>query len=323
MTRVVFMGTSEFAVPTLSEISKSGRALVAVYTRAPSRGGPRGLEVRKTPVHSVADSLGIPVMTPMSLRDVETQKVFLSLAADVVVVAAYGLLLPLPILEAPRLGCVNLHASLLPRWRGAAPIQRAIMAGDSQTGVDVMRMDAGLDTGPIAMREIISICPDQTAGDLKLRLAVIAAKLSVSALQLMETGLLEFQNQSTAGVCYAHKVKKSDAEIDWTQSAETVRNQIHGLSPSPGAFSKAVIGDRDERIKFFRAEVTTAAKTGSPGMLLAEDMTIACGAGAIRVLQGQRSGRTRMSGRELMRGAKLTPGVNFMQLRMPSSIPQA
>lgn len=323
MTRVVFMGTSEFAVPTLSEISKSGRALVAVYTRAPSRGGPRGLEVRKTPVHSVADSLGIPVMTPMSLRDVETQKVFLSLAADVVVVAAYGLLLPLPILEAPRLGCVNLHASLLPRWRGAAPIQRAIMAGDSQTGVDVMRMDAGLDTGPIAMREIISICPDQTAGDLKLRLAVIAAKLSVSALQLMETGLLEFQNQSTAGVCYAHKVKKSDAEIDWTQSAETVRNQIHGLSPSPGAFSKAVIGDRDERIKFFRAEVTTAAKTGSPGMLLAEDMTIACGAGAIRVLQGQRSGRTTMSGRELMRGAKLTPGVNFMQLRMPSSIPQA
>src|SRR3984957_9789878 len=194
--RVVFMGTPEFAVPTLMEISKSGRVPVAVYTRAPARGGRRGLEIRRTPVHSVADSLGIPVFIPTSLRDVETQKAFSSLAADVVVVVAYGLLLPIPILESPRLGCMNLHPSLLPRWRGAAPIQRAIMAGDTQTGVDVMRMNAGLDTGPIAMREIIPIRPDETAGELTNSLAAIAARLSVSALQSMEAGLLEFHEQS-------------------------------------------------------------------------------------------------------------------------------
>lgn len=313
--RIVFMGTPEFAVPTLLEMSKRGRVPVAVYTRAPGRGGRRGLEITRTPVHLAADSLGIPVFTPTSLRDVETQKVFNSLAADVVVVAAYGLILPIPILETPRLGCLNLHASLLPRWRGAAPIQRAIMAGDSQTGVDVMRMDAGLDTGPIAMREIAPIRPDETAGDLTSRLAVIAAKLSVCALQSVEVGLLEFHEQPAVAVCYAHKIKKSEADIDWTRGAETVRNQIHGLSPGPGAFSKARIGSRDENIKFFRAEVTTG--TGPPGMLLSEDMRVACGTGAIRVLQGQRSGKTVVSGRELGRGAKLTPGVLFTQSRAP------
>jgi methionyl-tRNA formyltransferase len=319
--RVVFMGTPEFAVPTLLELSKSSRVLVAVYTRAPARGGPRGLEMRRTPVHLAADSLGIPVMTPTSLRDVETQKAFNNLAADVAIVAAYGLILPIPILEAPRFGCLNLHASLLPRWRGAAPIQRAIIAGDPQTGVNVMGMVASLDAGPIAMREIVPIRPDETAGDLTSRLATIGAKLSVSALQSMEAGLLEFREQSTIGIRYAHKIKKSEADIDWTQSAETVRNQIQGLSPAPGAFSKVRIGNRDENIKFFRAEVTTG--TGSPGMLLSEDMRVACGAGAIRVLQGQRSGRTAMSGRELMRGATLAPGVVFTQSHGPSFVPQA
>jgi methionyl-tRNA formyltransferase len=252
------------------------------------------------------------------LRDIEAQKAFRDLGADVAVVAAYGLLLPTPILEAPPLGCVNLHASLLPRWRGAAPIQRAIMAGDSETGVDVMRIEEGLDTGPIAMRETIPIRPDETAGDLSGRLAAIAAQLSVRALQSLEAGRLEFQAQTTAGVRYAHKIKKSEAEIDWTHSAETVRNQIHGLSPAPGAFSSVLIGNRDESIKFLRAEVTTGI--GSPGTLLSEDMSIACGAGAIRILQAQRSGRTMMSGRELMRGAKLAPGVVFAQCRRPSSI---
>jgi methionyl-tRNA formyltransferase len=312
------MGTPEFAVPTLLEIAKSGRAVVAVYTRAPARGGRRGLEIRTTPVHSAADSLGIPVFTPASLRDTETQNVFNSLAADVAIVAAYGLILPTAILEAPRLGCLNLHASLLPRWRGAAPIQRAIMAGDSQTGVDVMRMDAGLDTGPIAMREIVSIRPDETAGDLTSRLAAIAARLSVSALQAMEAGRLEFREQSAAGVCYAYKIRKSEAEIDWTKSAETVRNHIHGLSPAPGALSRVMIGNREETIKFLRVEVTTA--TGSPGTLLSDDMSIACGAGAIRIVQAQRSGRTTMSGGELMRGAKLSPGAIFRQSATPSSV---
>jgi methionyl-tRNA formyltransferase len=318
MMRVVFMGTPEFAVPALLEISKSGLSLVAVYTRVPARAR-RGLEVVRTPIHSVANSLGIPVFTPTSLRDVEAQRVFSSLAADVAVVAAYGLLLPVPILEAPRLGCLNLHASLLPRWRGAAPIQRAIMAGDSQTAVDVMHMDAGLDTGSIAMREIVPIRPEETAGDLARRLAAIAAQLSVSALRSMEAGLLEFQEQSAVGICYAHKITKSEAEVDWRQTAESVRNQIHGLSPAPGAFSKVLIGNHDESIKFLRVEIATG--TGSPGALLSEDMSIACGAGAIRILQAQRAGRTIMTGRELMRGAKLAPGVIFTHSFLPSPPP--
>ena len=262
-----------------------------------------------------------PFLHPETLRDVEAHKVFRSLAADVAVVAAYGLLLPNPILEAPRLGCINLHASLLPRWRGAAPVQRAIMAGDSQTGLDVMRMDAGLDTGPIAMREIIPILPEDTAGDLTARLATIAGQLVVSALRLLEAGQLEFREQPAAGVCYARKIEKSEAEIDWTQDAETVRNQVHGLSPAPGAYSKLFIGDREKSIKFLRVEMT--AGSGPPGTLLSEDMRIACGTGAIRVLQGQRSGKIVMSGRELMRGAKLALGTVFRRSRAPSSIPEA
>jgi methionyl-tRNA formyltransferase len=260
-------------------------------------------------------------MTPASLRDLETQKAFNDLVADVAIVAAYGLILPTPILEAPKHGCLNLHASLLPRWRGAAPIHRAIIAGDSQTGVDVLRMVAGLDAGPIAMREIVPIRPDDTAGDLTSRLAAIGAKLSVIALQSMEAGLLEFHDQPTAGACYARKIEKSEADIDWTQRAETVRNQIHGLSPTPGAFSKIRIGNRDENIKFFRAEVTKG--TGTPGMLLSDDMRVACGTGAIRVLQGQRSGKTVMSGRDLMRGATLAPGAIFTQSRGSSFAPRA
>jgi methionyl-tRNA formyltransferase len=317
--RIIFMGTPEFAVPTLSEIVKNGHELVAVYTRAPARAGRRGLEIRKTPVHLAADSFGIPVFTPTTLRDIEAQKALSNLVADVAVVAAYGLLLPVPILAAPRLGCLNLHASLLPRWRGAAPIQRAIMAGDTQAGVDLMRMDAGLDTGPIAMREIIPILSQDTAGDLTARLAPIAARLSVSALRLMDAGLLEFREQSAVGVCYARKIEKSEAEIDWTQGAERIRNQVHGLSPTPGAFSKVLIGSSEESIKFLRVEVTTG--NGPLGTLLSEDMRIACGTGAIRVLQGQRPGKTAMSGRELMRGAKLAPGTVFRQSRALSSAP--
>jgi methionyl-tRNA formyltransferase len=318
--RIVFMGSPEFAVPTLLEMSKSGRMPIAVYTRPPARSGRRGLEIRRTPVHLAADSLGIPVFTPRSLRDVEVQKTFNGHAADVAVVAAYGLILPIPILEAPRLGCLNLHASSLPRWRGAAPIHRAVMAGDSQTGIDVMRMDAGLDTGPIAMREIVPIRPDETTGDLTSRLAAIAAKLAVSALGSMETGV-SFREQSTLGVCYARKIEKSEAEIDWTQTAETVRNHIHGLSPAPGAFSKVLIGGKEENIKLLRAEAGKG--TGTPGMLLSDEMRIACGVGSIRILQGQRSGKAVMSGRELMRGAALAPGAIFMQSDGLSPFPRA
>jgi methionyl-tRNA formyltransferase len=313
--RIVFMATPEFAIPTLLEISRSGLVPVAVYTRAPAQRGRRGLELRKAPVHLTADSIGIPVFTPISLRDAETQRQFENQAADLALVIAYGLLLPTPILEMPRLGCLNLHASLLPRWRGAAPIQRAIMAGDKNTGIDVMRMDAGLDTGPVAMRESTAISPDDTAGDLTGRLASIAAQLAVRALRTMETGRLEFQEQSPVGISYAHKIKKSEADIDWAQNAETVRNQIHGLSPWPGAFSRMSLDGRDEQVKFLGARVTTG--TGIPGTLLAEDMRIACGDGAVEILQAQRPGRSIVSGRELMRGARLAPGVVFERSRAP------
>jgi methionyl-tRNA formyltransferase len=307
--RIIFMGSPEFAVPTLLEMSRSGRTPVAVYTRAPAKSGRRGLQMRRTPVHSAAYSLGIPVFTPSSLRNVEAQEVIKGLSPDVVVVVAYGLILPIPVLAAPGLGCLNLHASLLPRWRGAAPIQRAIIAGDLQTGIDVMHMDADLDTGPIAMRQMVQIRHSETTGDLTSRLAAIAAKLAVSALGSMEAGLLEFREQSKMGVCYSHKIEKSEADIDWTQSAEAVRNQIHALSPSPGACSKALIGGKAESIKFFRAKVVL--DTGVPGTLLSEGMRIACGIGSIEVIQAQRSGKAVMSGRELMRGAKLVPGTIF------------
>jgi methionyl-tRNA formyltransferase len=193
------------------------------------------------------------------------------------------------------------------------------MNGDSQTGVDVMRMDAGLDTGPTAMREIIPIGLNETTGDLTSRLAAIAAELAVSALRSLEADSLEFREQSRIGICYARKIKKSEAEIDWTQSGETIRNQIHGLSPGPGAFSSVLVRDRYENIRFLRAEV--AQGTGSPGMLLSEDMLIACGSGAVRVLLGQRSGKTTMSGSELLRGAKLAPGVVFTLSRASSTVP--
>jgi methionyl-tRNA formyltransferase len=307
--RIVFMGTPEFAIPTLLEISRSGLAPVAVYTRAPAQRGRRGLGLRKTPVHLTAESLGIPVFTPISLRDAETQKQLKNQAADLALVIAYGLLLPVPILEMPRFGCLNLHASRLPRWRGAAPIQRAIMAGDKNTGLDVMRMDAGLDTGAVAMRESTAISPDDTAGDLTGRLASIAAQLAVKALRAMETGRLEFREQSSRGISYAQKIKKSEADIDWAQSAETVRNQIHGLSPWPGAFSRMSIKGRDEQFKFLRARVTTG--TGLPGTLLTEDMRIACGDGAVEILQVQRPSKSMVSGLELMRGSRLAPGAVF------------
>ena len=315
--RIIFMGAAQFAVPTLCEIFRRGHAIVAAYTRAPTPGGRRGLAIRKTPVHLVAESLGVPVFTPRTLRDAEAQDIFRRHDADIAVVVAYGLLLPVPVLDAPKQGCVNLHASLLPRWRGAAPIQRAIMAGDKQTGVEFMRMDAGLDTGPVAMRETIPIRPEDTAGDLTHRLAAIAACLAASALHETESGRLEFRKQSKDGACYARKIEKNEAELDWTKNAVEVRNRIHALSPTPGAFSSLLIGDRQERIKVFRAEAIAA--NGAPGTILDDNMAVACGAGAIRILSGQRTGKKAMGGPELMRGAKVVPGVVFTPSAVPSS----
>ena len=277
------MGSPEFAVPTLLEMSKSGRVPVAVYTRAPARSGRRGLETRRTPVHSTANSLEFRFSrqflarrrSPKSLQHSRSRR------------CGHGRLRPGttdPYPHSTKAGLFKLTRFFVATLARLRPIQRAIMAGDLRTGIDVMRMDAGLDTGPIAMREIVPVRPDETAGDLTSRLAAIPPKLSVYALQSMEASLLEVHEQPTMGACYARKIEKSETEIDWTQTAETVRNHIHALSPAPGAFSKVVIGNKAENIKLFRAEATTG--TGSPGMLLSEDMRIACGAGAIQLPPG-------------------------------------
>ncbi len=306
--RIIFMGTPAFAVPTLQEVVSRGYAVIAAYTRAPRPSG-RGMETRRTPVHDAAQSLGIPVFTPVTLRDDKTLEIFRSHEADVGLVIAYGLLLPPAVLRTPRLGFLNLHASLLPRWRGAAPIQRAIMAGDSDTGVDLIRMEEGLDTGPVAIREVVSIGPECTAGDLAQQLATKAAQLGARGLFTLFNGKLNFAEQSKCGVSYARKIEKDEAEIDWGENADMVRNHIHGLSPSPGAFSNLDLGQRFKRIKVLRAERVIAS--GVPGMILDEEMTVACGDGAVRVIEGQRSGRPVLAGREIMRREAIFPGAMF------------
>jgi methionyl-tRNA formyltransferase len=308
--RIVFMGTPEFAVPTLIGILREGHAVVAVYTRIPKPGGPRGLEPKKTPVHMTAQSLGIPVYAPATLKSEEVQGVFRRHAADVAIVVAYGLLLPTPILEAPMEGCLNVHASLLPRWRGAAPIQRAILAGDAETGVDLMHMEEGLDTGPIALREVVPIRPEDTAGDITRSLAEIAAKLAARGLQAMVHGTLKFRKQSGTGACYAPKIGKNEAEIDWRRGATQVRNHIHGLSPTPGAFSNLPIGGRLERVKILRVEAS--ASNGAPGKILDNEMTVACGEGAVKILEGQRAGRTVMSGPAIVQRDLGLAGATFI-----------
>ncbi len=315
--RVVFMGAPDFATPALRAILEHGHEVVAVYTRAPQPAGRRGLELTKTPVHRLADDFSLPVVTAATLRSAEAQETFRAFAADVAVVVAYGLILPPPVLAAPRLGCLNLHASLLPRWRGAAPIQRAIMAGDAETGVDLMRMEAGLDTGPVAREIRAPIRPDETAGELAARLAALGAQLIAESLPELAAGRLAFHPQSAEGATYAHKIDKSEAAIDWSADAVAVRNRIHGLSPAPGAHSEIAIGGRLERVKILRAEVVEGA--GPPGAVVEASMVVACGDKAIRVVAAQRPGKTLMSGAELMRGAKLEVGAQFNPAARPQS----
>lgn len=303
--RVVFMGTPEFSVPTLTEIVSSGHEVVAVYTRAPKPAG-RGQAERRSPVHEMAESFGIPVFTPRSLKGAEEQSVFASHGADVAVVVAYGLLLPKPVLDAPRLGCLNLHGSLLPRWRGAAPIQRAVMAGDSQTGVMVMQMDEGLDTGPVALGEVIPIGPDMTAGELHDVMMRTGADLMGRALAALDRGSLEFTPQPETGAVYASKIEKSEARIDWSQPAEAVHNHIRGLSPFPGAWFELELSGKPVRVKALRS--TLAADSGAPGALLG-DLTIACGSGAVRLVQVQREGKAAMDAATFLRGAGALPGA--------------
>ena len=315
--RVIFMGAPEFATPSLRALVEQGHDVVAVYTRAPRPAGRRGLEVTKTPVHRLAEAHALPVVTTATLRTAEAQAEFRAFDADIAVVAAYGLILPPAVLAAPKLGCLNIHASLLPRWRGAAPVQRAIMAGDAETGVDLMRMEEGLDTGPVAREIRTPIRASDTAGDLTQILATLGAKLIAESLPDLAAGRLNFRPQNSEGVTYARKIEKSEARIDWTADAVRVRNHIHALSPSPGAYGEIECGGRTERIKILRAAVVDLS--GPPGAVLDGEMTIACGMGAIRIIEAQRAGKSAMSGVELMRGAKIATGVRFNSSATPPS----
>jgi methionyl-tRNA formyltransferase len=306
--RVVFMGTPAFAAPTLAEIVGQGHEVAAVYTRAPAAAG-RGMALKPSPVHQMAERFGLPVLTPRTLRADEAAATFRSHGADVAVVVAYGMILPKPILDAPALGCLNLHASLLPRWRGAAPIQRAVMAGDAQTGVAVMRMEEGLDTGPVATVERVAIGPDMTAGELHDHLMPLGADLMGRALAAFSRGGLHFTPQPETGVTYAHKITNEEARIDWSRPAREVHNQVRGLSPFPGAFFEADFGKGPERVKALR--MALADGTGEPGTLLDDQGTVACGEGAVRLSQVQRAGKGVVGAAEFLRGARLGAGTRF------------
>ncbi|HWI10596.1 MAG TPA: methionyl-tRNA formyltransferase [Burkholderiaceae bacterium] len=303
------MGTPEFAVPTLLELVAHGHEIAAVYTRAAKPAG-RGMKLQPTPVEREARRLGIPVLTPTSLKTPDAQDEFRAHNADAAVVVAYGMILPQPILDAPPLGCFNLHGSLLPRWRGAAPINRAIMSGDAETGVMVMKMDLGLDTGDVAMAERLAITDAMTATDLHDALAPLGADLMVRAMGALERGKLQFAEQSETGVTYAAKIEKAEARIDWHRPARAVLRHIHGLSPFPGAWCEFVGDGEALRVKILRCE--PAEGSGAPGDLLDDRLAIACGEGAIRFLELQRAGKAPMKATEFLRGTPLKPPMRLL-----------
>lgn len=305
--RIAFLGTPAFAVPTLAALLEAGHYIAAVYTRPPKPGGRRGLEPTPSPVHAFAEGNGLPVRTPRTLNETVAVQDFVALGARLGVVVGYGLLLPPAILAVPEHGCLNLHPSLLPRWRGAAPIQRPIMAGDTETAAAIMRMEEGLDTGPVALEERVPIPPDATAGDMHESLAAIGARLMVEALRRLDEGTLTFRPQAEDGVVYARKIEKAEARIDWRAPAVEVHNLIRGLSPSPGAFFETDFGKGPERLKVLRASL--AAGGGAPGTLLDERLTVACGEGAVRLLQIQRAGKAPMQADAFLRGTKVAPGT--------------
>lgn len=289
------MGTPDFSVPALQALHAAGHEIAAVYTQPPRPAG-RGKKDRPTAVHTCAEALGLHVRHPRSLKSTEAQDEFAALNAKVAVVVAYGLILPQAILDAPERGCLNIHASLLPRWRGAAPIHRAVMAGDAKTGVAIMQMEAGLDTGLVLLEGTTEIGPEETTGDLHDRLADMGAKLIVEALSKLDT--LKPKAQPEEGVTYAAKIDKSEARVDWSKHAREVDRLIRGLSPFPGAWCEI----SGERVKLLRSRV--CAGDGSPGQHLG-DFKIACGDGAIEVLEAQRQGKRAMSRDEFLRGMPL------------------
>jgi methionyl-tRNA formyltransferase len=300
--RLIFMGTPDFAVPSLLALVAAGHDIAAVYTRAPKPAG-RGMGMQVTPIEREARRLAIPVHTPKTLKDETEQAVFRAFNADAAVVVAYGMILPKAILEALRFGCFNVHASLLSRWRGAAPINRAIMAGDSESGITVMQMDEGLDTGAMAMREALPIDPDMTAGDLHDALAQLGAKLMPITLAAAERGTLTLTPQPEDGVTYAAKISKAETRIDWAKPAHDVHNHMRGLSPFPGAWFEL----DGVRIKTLRT--TLADGSGAPGTVLDDKLTIACGDGAIRLIQIQRAGKQPMSAEDFLRGTPVKAGT--------------
>src|SRR5438067_7325385 len=302
--RLIFMGTPEFAVPTLLEVVGHGHDIAAVYTRAPKPAG-RGMKLQPTPVEQEARRLGIPVLTPTTLKSPEALDEFRAHKADAAVVVAYGMILPQLILDATPLGCFNLHASLLPRWRGAAPINRAIMAGDTESGVMVMKMDVGLDTGDVALAERVPITDTMTAADLHDALARLGADLMVRAIGALEKGALQLRKQGDAGVTYAAKIEKTEAKVDWNKPARSVLRHIHGLSPFPGAWSEVGGEGEAARIKILRCEL--ARGSGPAGHVLNDRLAIACGNGALRIVEVQRAGKAPMKAAEFLRGTPLKP----------------
>jgi methionyl-tRNA formyltransferase len=306
--RLIFMGTPEFAVPTLLGLVAHGHEIAAVYTRVAKPAG-RGMKLQPTPVEQEARRLGIPVLTPSTLKTPEALDEFRSHRADAAVVVAYGMILPQAILDVPKLGCFNLHASLLPRWRGAAPINRAVMAGDAETGVMVMKMDVGLDTGDLAMAERLAITDAMTASDLHDTLAPLGGDLMARAVGALERGTLQLTPQNSGGVTYAAKIDKAEAHIDWNKPARDVLRHIHGLSPFPGAWCEMPLEGSVQRVKILRCEI--ASGTGEPGIVLDDSLTIGCAQGALRVLELQRAGKQPMKAEEFLRGTPVRSTVRL------------
>lgn len=307
--RIIFMGTPEFSVPTLRALKEAGHHVVAVYTQPPRPGGRRGLDLQKSPVHQAAELLGIPVLTPLNFKADEDRQQFAAFDADVAVVVAYGLLLPEAILSGTRLGCYNGHASLLPRWRGAAPIQRAIMAGDAETGMMVMKMEKGLDTGPVALTARIPIDENMTAGELHDTLMLKGARLMRDAMAKLENDDLPLTVQAEEGVLYAAKIDKSETRIDFSRPSQDVHNHIRGLAPFPGAWFELEIGGKPERVKVLASE--RAEGMGEAGSVLDDQLTIACASGAVRLLKLQKAGGKPMLAADFLRGTPVPIGTRL------------